>query len=182
MGAAALPLMAIAVQAGSSIFEGVSESKQLTASAKVDRENARLTELQGAFETEDIRRRARAVQGEALVAVTGMGNAADSQSAQDLIFQNQLEAEYAVLSTRYSAQTEAHGLRVQAAQKKRAARNAVIGGVMRAGAAAITGLAGMKAGGAEQAALDRRANAFFPGGQRLPMPAGSTPSFVGPRY
>lgn len=167
---AAVPYASIGLQAATSVFEGFSQSSALKASAAVDNENARLSELQGAYNQEDIRRRGRAVQGEAIAAGADSGNGV--ANLQDLLFQNNLEIEYAAQSARYSAATEARGYRASAAQKKQAAHAAVIGGFLRAGAAAVTGAEKAIDTNKINAARAERQAAYFPGAQRLPMPTG----------
>lgn len=162
----------IILMAGTQLASGFMESQALKRGAKVDEENARLTQLEGAYQTEDIRRAARATQGEAIAALADNGVSVGDGSAQDLLFQNQLEAEYQVLSTRYGADREAYSQRMAGYAKRGQARSAMIGGVLRAGAAAITGFSNMKDNQAEAAAMQRRQEAYFPGGQRLPMPPG----------
>jgi hypothetical protein len=109
------------------------------------------------------------VQGEAIAANAENGGGMDG-SAADLIFQNSLEIEYAALNAKFGGASAARGDLMSAAEKRKAARAAVIGGVMRSGAAAISGAADARNRQVSDAAYRDRYNAFFPGGQRLPMP------------
>jgi hypothetical protein len=157
-----------------SVFSGVAQANADKGAAAADLENARLSELQGAFNVADIRRRGRAVQGEAVAALAeGGASVGDGGSARDLIYQNALDIELAAMNARYSAAGEARGYRSKAAQEKQAARNALIGGFLGAGAAAVTGISNARSQAREDAAYRARYNAFFPGGQQLPVP----PSF-----
>lgn len=159
----------IGLMAASSIMGAVGEHGQLKAGARVDGENARLAELGGAFEEEGIRRRERALSGDAVAALAGSGAQVGTGSALDLLFQNSVEREYEVLSRRYEAGSEAAGLRQQAAQKRKAAKGALFGGLLRAGAQAVTGISEMKDSARLSAAAKR--SRTLPGGQTLPMPA-----------
>lgn len=167
---------AIGLMVGSQLFAAHSESEQLKDAARTDDENARLTELQGAFDSEDLRRRGRAQQGEAIAALGASGGSIEGQSARDLIFQNQLELEYSVLSRTYSAAGEAFALRQSATGKRKAARSAMFGGMLRAGAAALTGVSDMNNAAATREAGERLRNARLPGAQKLPIPAGLVPT------
>lgn len=177
----AVPGLSAGFQAGSAMFGAMSEASADRASAAVNQENARLDLLQGALNSEDIRRRGRAVQGEAISALAAGGGDVSGMSAQDLIFQNSLEMEYASMNAKYSAGQAARGDLAKAAADKAAARSAIIGGVFRAGGALLMG--------AQQASDNSaRYNAYFPGGQKLPMPTAysAPPSYapsgvVGPR-
>lgn len=167
---AAIPGLSTGFQAGAAMFSGVAQNNALLGAADADMENARLSELQGALNVEDIRRRGRATQGEAIAALAENGGGVEGGSARDLIYQNSLEIEYAAMSARYGAAGEARGYRFKAAQDRQAARSALIGGILGAGAAAVTGVTNARNQSREDAAYAARANAYFPGGQRLPMP------------
>lgn len=167
---AAAPV-AIGLMVASQLAQGVSQHNALQAQAGVDRENARLTETQGEISAEEAARRARAVQGESIAALAGNGVALGTGSALDLLRQNAIEAETDILNRRYEAAGRAASLRTDANQKKAAARGALFGGVLRAGAAALTGMQDMgnaDALDASSASL-RAAQLQYPGGQRLPM-------------
>lgn len=167
------------LQMASAMFGAVSESNGLRGQADADMENARLSSLQGAINEANLRRRGRAVQGEAIAANAGNGVGADSGSVQDQIFQNSLDMEYAALDARYSAANEARGYKMKAAQERQAARAALFGGVLRAGAAAVTGISSKRNQQREDAANNDYYNAYFPGGQQLPMPSGGATSTYG---
>jgi autotransporter translocation and assembly factor TamB len=171
----AVPFLSTGFQAASAMYDGLSQSAALKSQAAVDKDNANSDLLQSALQAADIRRRGRAVQGEAIAALADGGGDVSGTSAQDLIFQNSLEIEYAASNAKYGGATAARGDLMAADEKRRAARSAVIGGVMRAGAAAITGAATARNSQAADAAYRERYNAYFPGGQRLPMP----PSYGG---
>jgi hypothetical protein len=66
----------------------------------------------------------------------------------------------------YNGQQEARGYRFRASQEKAAAKNAIIGG------AAITGIQQAQNAKSADANFTARQNAYFPGGQRLPVPSG----------
>lgn len=164
-----VPGASVGMQAFTSMFEGVSKSNAYRGAEAVDNENARQADLQGAINQSDIRRRGRAVQGEAISALAE-GSGVSGGSAQDLIYQNALEIEYAAMNARFTAAGEARGYRIKAGQEKQAARSAIFAGVLGAGAAAVTGVADASNKSREDAAYRARSNAYFPGGQQLPLP------------
>ena len=170
--------------AGSQISGAIGGYQQGRAAAGVDDENARRAELGGAFQEAAIRARGRAVSGEAIAALAGNGVAVGSGSAQDLLFQNMLAMEEDAQAAHYNAASEAFGLRTSAAQKRAAANGALIGGMMRAGAAALTGMdqAGSADAAMKAAAIEREAR--FPGGSALPIPAhlANAPYYRGGAY
>lgn len=166
---AGLPIVSAGLQAGIAMFDATSQANQLRDEGRVDKENARLDLLQGALDSEDIRRRGRAVQGEALNAEADSGGDVSGLSARDLLFQNNLEIAYAAMNARYNAGQNAKADLIKADQARKAARSAIIGGVLRAGAAAVSGA--MSASNAQT-----MRSAYFPGGQRLPMPSVGMPS------
>lgn len=175
MGAAAGPA-AIGLQVAGSIMSAIQEQRAYGAAARMDRYNAHSELLQGALNEEDLRRRGRAVQGEAMSALAADGGSVEGGSARDLIYQNALEIEYAAKTARYTAAEKALPYSFRSTQEKLAGKNALIGGLMRAGAQALSGMSGQ----ANSAALQ---NAYFPGGQSLPMPPPapgySTPPYAG---
>ncbi len=173
--------LGIGLMAASTMMGAVGESQQLKADAAADAENARRTLLAGALETADTRRRGRAVQGEAIASLAeGGGGIGAGTSAADLLFQNQLEIEYDVLSRRYGAASEAADLEQRAARKRAAARGALFGGMLRAGAQALTGIDQLNSANAASKAQERLLEARFPGAQRLPIPAHLQPTYRDP--
>lgn len=171
----------VAMMVASQVMGAFSQHSAANSAAGVDAENARRAELEGAYREEAIRRRGRAVSGEAIAALGANGVAVGSGSAQDLLFQNALEAEYDALGTRYSAATEAYGLRRSAASKRAAGKMALIGGLMRAGAQAASGMQDISsaAAAAKDAEIVRAAR--FPGAPSLPMP-GASPWYIGGKF
>jgi hypothetical protein len=165
----AVPGLSTGFQAATAMFEGVSQSNADRSAAAFDDQNAQQAELQGALNQTDIRRRGRAVQGEAIAALAE-GEGMASGSARDAIFQNALDIEYAALNARFTAGNQARSYRARAGQERSAARSAVIGGVLRAGAAAVSGVQDARNQSREDAAYEARYNAYFPGGQQLPLP------------
>lgn len=141
---------ASALQMVGSIMGAADQASALRRSARADRENARRSELQGEIDVLQTRRDERAISGDAIAAMASSGFALGTGSAADLIRQNAIEREVEIGNIRYAANQEATGLRQQAADKKRAARSAIIGGVLQAGAQA----AGAVAGANNQGRLD----------------------------
>jgi hypothetical protein len=158
------------LQSFSAMFQGVAQNNAYRSAAAADDQNAKSAELQGALDIADIKRRGRAVQGEAISALAEGGGSIAGGSAQDLIYQNSLEIEFAALNAKFTAAGEARGYRFRAKQERQAGKNALIGGILGAGAAAVTGVSNARGASSEDAAYQDRYNAYFPGGQRLPMP------------
>lgn len=167
MAQAAIP---IAVMAASQLYSGFTEMQGLNAGAKANRENARRAEMEGEYQALDVAQRERAVSGAAIAALGASGARVGTGSAADLIRQNAINREADILAVRYRAQSEADALRAQARQQKKAGRYALIGGVLRAGAAAVSEYRDYKRDEAMAEAADRRRRAELPGGQQLPMP------------
>lgn len=165
-----VPLLSTAFQAASSMFGAVAQANAYRSAAAMDLDNAKSAELQGAFEVTDIHRRGRAVQGEAIAALAEGGGSIDGGSARDVIYQNALDIEYAALSAHYTAESQARGYRFSAAQKRVAARASIVSGILGAGAAAISGAQSASNRSAADADYNARYNAYFPGGQRMPVP------------
>lgn len=130
---------ATAMQMIGGIMEAGDNAGALRRSADVDRENARRTELQGEFQVLQSIRDERAVSGEAIAAMAGSGFALGTGSAADLIRQNAIEREMEIGNIRYQASGEAANLRQSADDKRRAAKSVMIGGVMTAIGAGVTG-------------------------------------------
>jgi hypothetical protein len=169
-GAAAGP-PGIALMVASAAFQGFTAMKAANAAARADEENARRAEMGGAYAEDDIRRRERALSGDAIVAESANGVSIGSGSALDLLEQNALSREYEVLSRRYESGTQAAAYRTQARQEKRAGRYAMFGSLFGAGAQAVTGISDMQSAGVLSAASGRLRAAQLPGGQQLPIPA-----------
>ncbi len=145
--------VAAGMQAVGTVMSAIDQSKQLKASARADRENARRSELQGELQVLQTRRDERQASGAAIAALGESGLAIGTGSAADLIRQNAIERETEILNIRYQAGQEAENLRASAINKKRAAKTAIIMGVMNAvsqGAQAASGISG-------QAKLDAQA-------------------------
>lgn len=166
-----------AFQSFSAMFDAVGQMNTYKGMAAADKDSARMAELEAAYKSEDIHRRGRAVQGEAIAALAEGGGGVEGGSARDLIYQNSLEIEYAAMGARYQGALEARGYRYKAAQEKRAAKMALYGGILRAGAAAVTGYSAVKTQQAQDAALRRQQQAYFPGAMTLPVPPTYSPQY-----
>lgn len=155
----------LGLSVASKAIGAISESSQLRAGARADDENARLAELDGSREVEATRRAARASDGAALVGQAMNGTAGGGGSALDLLEQSAVEREFSILNTRYQADGEAQSLQIKANQKRSAAKGVLIGGLLGAGAQALTGISNMK-----DAAAMRAAKTPDYGGSRMPIP------------
>jgi hypothetical protein len=166
----AVAAIGMGLMAASQLYQGRTEQNALNADAGVDIENARRAELDGELAAEDSRRRERALSGDAIAALGANGVAIGSGSALDLLHQNAVEREYEILNRRYAAGGEAASLRISAGQKRKAAKSALFGGLLRAGATALTGIGEMRNAREERDANARTRAAQLPGGQQLPIP------------
>ncbi len=153
----------IGLQVAGSIFGAASEADTLRQNARIDEQNAQLAMIDGARQGENIIRAERATSAEAMAAMGMNGIAVGTGSALDLLTQNAVEREMDLLNARYAAGQEANNLRLQAKQKRKAAKGAIIGGLIRAGAQAL--------GGASDANSNARLSAArTPGGRTMPVP------------
>lgn len=168
--------LAIGLQLAGGIYGAVNQSDALNAQARTDEANARLAEADGARQTEDLRRKARATQGEAMAALGMNGTAIGTGSALDVITQNAIDAEWDVLNARYAASRQADALRQEAAGKRSEAKAALWGGLIGAGAQALGGYASFQQSGriAKAGAAGRMPRAP---GTTMPVPTGgNTPT------
>lgn len=155
--------LSMGLQAGLQIGQGIVQDMGYHEQAQRYDESARQSLLQGALQESEIRRQERAVSGEAIVAEAGNGVAIGSGSALDLLQQNAVNREMAVLNARYGAGVEAYGYRLKAADARSAGTRALIGSVIGAGTSVLTG---MQQDARTQKLID--AQKQFPGGMQLP--------------
>lgn len=177
--AAALPIVAIGLSAGSQLYGASQEAKGLRGEAAALDENARLTESDGAMAAVDAYRQSRLQMGEDLAALAGSGAITSASSGGDIIAAQSIERELQVMNIRYSAGQEAKGLRQQATDRRRAAKGVMIGGILGAAASAVGGAMQMR----NQTRIEGQ-NAVQRAGQRsgygIPIPAPSS-GYVDPR-
>lgn len=162
--------LSLGLMGAGQLFSGFTEAQALRMDAERDRENARLALLDGALAGADLRRRSRALQGDAIAAAAANGVAIGTGSALDQLTQNAVNTELAVLNQQYESRTRARAHEVSARGKRHAATNAIIGSFVRAGTSIVTGQA--EIGRAERigAAGARVREGQLPGGLRLPVP------------
>lgn len=163
-------IAAIGLTVGSTIYGATEEAKGLRAGARADEANARTSLIEGVAEADAIRRAERATSGEALAALGMNGLRVDVGSPVDLLAQNAVEREYDLLNTRYRAESEARAYRDSAKAKRGAARGAIVGGVLRAGAQALTGASSMSDSQRLQGAYRSSSMPVMPG-MRMPVPS-----------
>lgn len=136
--------VAAGLQMVGTVMGAVDQASALRRQARADRENARRTELQGEIDVLQTRKDERAASGDAIAAMASSGFALGTGSAADLIRQNAIEREVEIGNIRYQANQDATSLRQQAADKKRAARSAIIGGVLNAASQGASAAAGIQ--------------------------------------
>jgi hypothetical protein len=160
--------MSYGIQAGLQLGQGFMENQGYREQAQRYDENARQSLLAGALQETQIRHQERAVSGQAIVAQAENGVAIGSGSALDLLAQNAINREVAVLNTRYSADAQAYAYRTKAADARAAGKQAIIGSVISAGTQALTGMRQ----DARQAKI-AQAQRDYPGGLQLPGVSGT---------
>ena len=143
----------LAATAAMSIIQGVSQKSNLDGQAGALDENARRTETQGAYDSVDALRKSRLQEGVDITSAAASGSGLTG-SVADLLESNAVERQLEAMNMRYGAGQRADSLRLEAGQKRADGRAALLGGVFRAGAAAIQGYSG-----ASNSALIRRAHA-----------------------
>lgn len=168
--AAALPIVAIGLQAGSQLYGGIEESRGLKAEARALDENARLTERDGAMAAVDSYRASRLQMGEDMAALAGSGGITAASSGSDILAASAIERELEVMNIRFEAGQEATGLRAQAKQRRKDAKGAIIGGVLGAASSALNGAMQMR-GQTRSAAQNERVRVGARSGYGIPIPA-----------
>lgn len=112
------------------LLGGIEDSRSLRGQAQVDRENANRTEFQGELDAWQTARDARLAQGAGLALAAADGNPTGTGTTLDLWEQAALERELEIANLRAKAQGEAYNLRVRAGQEDRAARFAMVKGIL----------------------------------------------------
>lgn len=139
-----LPAAAVALQAASQAIGGIQQNKAMKGVARVETENARLSELSGALEATASLRDDRMAAG-ADFAAMGASGAAFGGSTSDIIIAQSVEAQMRGLQARYAAAGEAAQARQRAADAKRAGKAALVNGFLGAATSAVQGIASMRA-------------------------------------
>jgi hypothetical protein len=169
----------IALNAGMQLLQGVGESAQMRRGAQAQDENARLAETQGAYDALEALRKSRLALGEDVAALAARGGFGGSVG--DLLEAKAVERQMEAANIRYSAASKARGMRQDAANMRHGAQTALFGGIMRAGAAALTGRAEMQRGARIAAAMQPMGTIPVPigNGYADPTQVGS-PSYIPP--
>lgn len=123
------------------IAQGAMQQSSLNKEAAAYDENARRTDTQGAFDAVDALRKSRMQEGIDITSAAASGSGLTG-SVADLLESNAVERQLEAMNIRYSANQQATSIRMQAAQKRADGRAALLGGIFRAGAAAIQGASG----------------------------------------
>ncbi len=166
MSAAALPFVALGLQAVGSIAGGIGANSEARAGAAVDTENARLSILAGEQDVGQVMRDERMASGEAIASMAGSGVGLGWGSAGDLIAESMANRDRDIAALRSRAGQQATNY-LQAAKDKRAAgRNALIGSVFGAASNALIGATGISAGARVSASRGLVRDAVL-GGSRL---------------
>lgn len=114
------------------LLGGMEERGALKAQAKADRENANRTEFQGELDAWQTTREARLAQGAGLAMAAADGNVVGTGTIADLVEQAAIEREMEIGNLRARARGEAANLRASARDKERAAKFALVKGVLGA--------------------------------------------------
>lgn len=134
----------IGLQVASALAGGLSERSQARSEARALDQNARLTELDGENDVLAALRQSRMEEGAAIADSGASGQTIGSGSVADIIYANAVARQQEALNIRASAASEAAGLRGQAKATRKRGDAALIGGVFRAGAAALSGIHSQK--------------------------------------
>ncbi len=146
MSVAALPLVAMGVQAVGSIVGGIGANSEARASARVDEESARLALLGGEQDVAEVLRAERMASGEAIASMAGSGAGLGWGSAADILTEGLANRDRDIAALRTRAAGEARNYQQAAADKRAAGRNALIGSVFSAASNALSTAAGIKGG------------------------------------
>jgi hypothetical protein len=158
----------MALAAAGSLIGGIEENGALNAAARADLENARLTTLQGELDAQDTRREERLAAGAGLAMAAGGGEALGTGTIADLFEQSALNREMDIANLRVQAAGEAKNLTDAAKAKRKAAKFALIKGIIGAGSAVASGVNANKNNAAISAASARdRASQAGPLGRGL---------------
>lgn len=144
MSVAALPFIAMGVQAAGTIAQGIGANNEMRGAAAVDDENGRLSILAGEQDAGEVMRQARMAMGEDLAGMAGSGAGLGWGSASDVIVESLANRDADVAALRSRAAQEAANYRQAAKDKRAAGRNALIGSVFSAASGALTSMAGIK--------------------------------------
>ena len=139
-----LPIAAAVATAAGSLIGGIEQHGALKSAARTDRDNANRTEFQGELDAWQTTRQARLAQGAGLALSAAEGNVSGTGTVADLVEQAALERELEIGNLRARARGEAANLRSAAAQKDKAAKFALIGGVLGAAGSAATSITDIK--------------------------------------
>lgn len=166
----------MALAAAGSLIGGIEENGALNAAARADLENARLTTLQGELDAQDTRREERLAAGAGLAMAAGGGEALGTGTIADLFEQSALNREMDIANLRVQAAGEAKNLTAAAKAKRKAAKFALIKGVIGAASEIATGVNKMKNDVEQKGAVERdRASQAGPLGRGNSAQQGRTP-------
>lgn len=129
----------IALNSGMQLLQGIGEASGLRQQASVQDRNAAGVETQGGYDALESLRRSRAQQGSDIVGAAASGSGLGG-SLGDLLEANAVSAQMEAMNIRYSAATKARAYRQDAENMRHNATTAIFGGIMRAGASALTGM------------------------------------------
>lgn len=141
---AILPIAAVALQAGGTMFQAFSQQNQEKAAARTDEENARLALLAGEQDNWNILRAERRQAGDALTEMAGSGFAIGTGSAADIIAASAAQAELDIAARRQQARGEQANYLASANAHRAAGKAAVIGGIFSAASSVIGAASNMR--------------------------------------
>lgn len=139
-----LALIAAGMQLSGGIMGGMEQSSSLKSQAKELTRQAGELELTGKLEAENIRKQGRSVVGEAVTDLASSGIVTNTGSAQEIRDYITNNAAFDAMNAFVTRSEQAYSARVQAAQAKRQARTAILGGIMGGGGAAAGTMAGAR--------------------------------------
>jgi hypothetical protein len=167
--AAAAPV-ALAMQAVGGIVGGIEQNRAARSAAKVDDENARLTILEGEQQGLATARDERLQAGSMLAAMAGDGVQLGTGTAGDLLAESAYQRELEILGIRSRASQQASNLQQSAADRRKAGRAALIGGIFGAAATAVQGVSDLRSQRTASAQRNKERGVIL-GGGTVPRPS-----------
>jgi hypothetical protein len=132
------------LQAGGSIFGGISKSKALKSEARQLEANAGQERAMSQREAMEERRQARLLASRGLAVAAASGGGADDPSVVNTLADIEAEGEFRALSQLFTGESEARGMEAQARARRKAAKTAKIAGFIDAGATLLGAGASLK--------------------------------------
>lgn len=136
----ALPLIAVAAQAGGSLFKGIAANNAGKFNQKVDQVNATNALREGAAQVQRIRDAGRIALGRQIGAQAESGFEIGTGSALDNLMESQTNAELDAMDAMRQARSQYDAYIMKGQQARREGRNALFSGLIGAAGAVASGV------------------------------------------